>query len=66
MLYNLKNTRISQGLTLKELSKKTGISTTYLNDLENLNCYNLSYRKMEKLVKVLKTSVGELEKQKDQ
>jgi hypothetical protein len=31
----MKRARLSAGLTLKEFSEKSGLSTTYLNDLEH-------------------------------
>ena len=61
MLGNLKKIRIEKGFTLKELSKRTNISTTYLNDLENLNRKNPSYQIMDQLTKVLNTTIEELE-----
>lgn len=61
MLYNLKTIRTNKRLTLRQLSQKTGISTTYLNDLENLICYNPSYKIMQKLTKALNTTIPELE-----
>lgn len=61
MLYNLKEIRISQGLTLKQLAIKTGISPTYLNDLENLKCNNPSYKIMQKLTKTLNRTIKDLE-----
>lgn len=39
----------------------TGISTTYLNDLENLNRKNPSYKVMNKLIKALRVTVEEIE-----
>ena len=61
MLRNLKKIRIEKGFTLKELSVKTNISTTYLSDLENLNRKSPSYKIMEKLTKELNKNIEELE-----
>lgn len=61
MLRNLKKIRIGKGFTLKELSGKTNISTTYLSDLENLNRKSPSYKIMDQLTKVLNTTIEELE-----
>lgn len=35
--FNIKPIRKKEKITLKELSHKTGISTTHLNDIENNN-----------------------------
>ena len=61
MLNNLKKIRIKRNLTLKQLSIKTGISITYLNDLENLYRINPSYKIVNKLCKVLNVTGNELE-----
>lgn len=60
MLSNLKQIRINKKLTLKQLSIKTGISVTYLNDLENLYRINPSSDKINKLCTVLDVSEKEL------
>ena len=57
----MKKIRIEKGFTLKELSVKTNISTTYLSDLENLNRKSPSYKIMEKLTKELNKNIEELE-----
>lgn len=60
MLNNLKQIRINRNLTLKQLSIKTGISITYLNDLENLYRINPSPEKIDQLCEVLGVSEKEL------
>ncbi len=60
MLNNLKQIRIRRNLTLKQLSIKTGISITYLNDLENLYRINPSLEKIDKLCTVLDVLEKEL------
>lgn len=60
MLSNLKQIRVNRNLILKQLSIKTGISITYLNDLENLYRINPSSEKVDKLCKVLNVSEKEL------
>lgn len=60
MLSNLKQIRINKKLTLKQLSIKTGISITYLNDLENLYRINPSSDKINKLCTILDVSEKEL------
>lgn len=62
MLKNLKQIRISKNLTLKQLSKITGISPTYLNDIENLKCINPSYKIVQRLIKSLDVNLDDLEK----
>ena len=61
MLNNLKQIRLERGFTLQKLSDKTGISTTYLNDLENLYRINPSKQKIDKLLGVLEVTKRELE-----
>lgn len=60
MLVGLKKIRINKGLTLKELSKKTGISTTYINELELLYKINPSEEKVEILANILNVSKEQL------
>lgn len=62
MLINLKKIRKEKGLTLKQLSMKTGISKSYLSDLENLYRINPSYKKVIEITKVLNTTIDKLEK----
>ena len=33
--YNVKELRTEKGITLKELSRRSGVSTTHINDVEN-------------------------------
>ena len=62
MLINLKKTRKERKLTLEQLSRLTGISTSYLSDLENLYKINPNYKIVNKLLKVLNVKLEELEK----
>ena len=62
MLINLKKIRKEKGLTLKQLSMNTGISKSYLSDLENLYRINPSYKKVIEITKVLNTTIDKLEK----
>ena len=62
LLVNLKKIRKEKNLTLKQLSQKTGISTSYLSDLENLYRTNPNYKIVNKLLKVLNVKLEELEK----
>jgi len=43
----IKNSIESTGMSLCEFSKKTGISKSYLSNLKNGNCNNLSISKLE-------------------
>ena len=52
--------RTEQGLTLRELAEKTGISAGYLCHLENGTRKNPSTELMEKISKVLKKTVPEI------
>ena len=61
MLVNLKKIRKSREMTLKELSKISGISKTYLNDLENLYRINPSEIVKSQISKALKVTIKELE-----
>lgn len=61
MLVNLKKIRKSREMTLKELSEISGISKTYLNDLENLYRINPSEIVKSQISKALKVTIKELE-----
>ena len=58
----MKKTRKERKLTLEQLSRLTGISTSYLSDLENLYKINPNYKIVNKLLKVLNVKLEELEK----
>ena len=49
MSTELKQLRIIKGLTLEDVSKKSGISTTYLNSIENGYQLNPSLDIIEKI-----------------
>lgn len=55
----LRQVRKGKNLTLKELSKKSGISTTHINDIEN-NLKSPSLLVMIILAKALNTKITEL------
>ena len=57
---NLKNIRKNKGITLEELSEKTGISAGYLCHLERGSRKNPSIDVMEKLSKILGKNVMEI------
>lgn len=56
----IKKIRNDRGLSVRELSKKTGISYSYLNELENGNKNNPTKETMDKLAEALATTVCEL------
>lgn len=57
----LKQKRMSKHLTLVQLSEKTGISTTHINDIEN-NIKEPSLSMMIRLAKALEVDINELYK----
>ena len=61
-MYNnkLKIIRKTQGLTIKELSKLSGVSIGYICHLENGTRKNPSKKVMEKIAKVLHENILEI------
>lgn len=57
--YLIKEVREKQGITLRELSKRTGISNGYLSEVEN-NQKNPSFFNMIIISKALKVQLEEL------
>lgn len=57
----IKETRKSKNITLKQLSKKSGISTTHINDIEN-NLKSPSLIVAVLLAKALNINITELYK----
>ena len=57
--FTIKNIRKEQKLTLKQLSYKTGISTTHLNDIES-NSKMPSLIFAIKIAKALKVNINDL------
>lgn len=57
----IKEIRKNKHLTLKQLSRKTGISTTHINDIEN-HMKDPSFSMMVRLAKGLDIEVRELYK----
>lgn len=60
MNQRIKVERVRLGLTQSELSKKSGVSRTLISKAENGDIFSMSYKKMEKLSKVLGVSAKEL------
>lgn len=61
--YLIKEIREAKGLTLRQLSKKTGISNGYLSEIEN-NAKNPSFINMVLISKALNVDLKELYKEK--
>lgn len=57
---NIKFYRLKLNYSNKALSKVTGISRSYLSDLENGNCDNLSIKKLCKLCIVFQVTPNDL------
>lgn len=53
----IKNLRINQRVTLKELAKKTGLTTSFLSQLER-NLTSPSVKSLEKIAQALNIKVG--------
>ncbi|WCF11740.1 helix-turn-helix transcriptional regulator (plasmid) [Paenibacillus thiaminolyticus] len=56
----VKHLRLSQGLTLQDLSDMTGISTSYINRIENNQRKSAGYKMIEKLAVALGQEVSDL------
>lgn len=53
----IKNLRINQRITLKELAKKTGLTTSFLSQIER-NITSPSIGSLEKIAQALNTKIG--------
>lgn len=61
MYYNkLKSIRSEKGMTLEELSRKSGVSSGYLCHLENGSRTHPSIETMEKIAKALNKTIFEI------
>lgn len=60
MKLHIRRERLRKGLSLNELSKKTGIAISYLSDIEAGKRENLSIKKLCKIAEVLNVDVTEL------
>lgn len=56
----MKNERNKLNMSLNDLSEETGLSTTYLSNLENGNKCNPSKETMDKIAAALNSSVSEI------
>ena len=57
---NLKRIRRTSGLTQVELSIKSGVSRSYIGDLENARSSSMSIQTLQKLSKKLDVSIYDL------
>lgn len=60
MRLHIRQERLKKGLSLNELSKKTGISISYLSDIEAGKRENLSIKKLCKIAQVLNVDITDL------
>lgn len=60
LVFNIKNIRLSKGITLYQLSKNTNLSRTYLRNLENNIANNPSTQVLEKIANALNVNVKTL------
>lgn len=60
IVFNIENIRKSKGISLNKLHKLTGISRSYLFDLENNRRTNPSLIMLEKIAKILDVKVKDL------
>lgn len=60
LVFNIKNIRISENVSIKELSKRTGLSRTYIRDLENQNKTNPTLTSLNKIAIALNVNIKEL------
>lgn len=59
-IFVIKNVREKEDISLKELSKKTNISKSYLSDLENNKKFNVSLDKLYKIANALNVNIKDL------
>lgn len=59
-IFSIKPIRIKRNLTLYELSKRTGISRTYLRGLENNKKFNPTLLILQKIAEELEVNIKDL------
>lgn len=59
-IFMVKNIRESKKISLNRLSKKTGISKSYLHDLENNSKFNVTLDKLYNIAAALNVNVKDL------
>ena len=57
---NLKHIRKKSGMTQEELSKKSGVSRSYIGDLENARSSSMSIQTLQKLSDKLEVCIYDL------
>ncbi len=60
MRYIIKEHRVQQGMTIKELAEKVGISRIYLSMIENGKAENVSSKVLVKIASALDKKVDDL------
>ena len=60
IIFNIENIRKAKNISLNQLHKLTGLSRSYLYDLENNRRTNLSVEVLEKIARVLNVNVKKL------
>lgn len=59
-IFMVKDIRESKKISLNELSKRTGISKSYLHDLENNSKFNVTLDKLYNIANVLNVNIKDL------
>lgn len=59
-VFAIKNIRINKNITLYKLSQLTGLSRTYLRDLENNKSFNPTFQTLYKISKALEINIKDL------
>lgn len=59
-VFMVKNIREAKKISLNELSKRTGISKSYLHDLENNKRFNITLDKLYNIANALNVNVKDL------
>lgn len=60
LIFNIKNIRLNKNITLYKLSKMTGLSRTYLRNIENNIDTNPTVSVLEKIASVLEVNIKDL------
>lgn len=60
LIFNIKNIRLNKNITLYNLSKKTGLSRTYLRNMENNINTNPTLSVLEKISTALDVNIKDL------
>ena len=60
LIFVIKNLRKQANVSLKELSSKTGLSSSFLSELENNKLDNCSAKTLEKIANALEVNIKDL------